>query len=262
MNIGIIGVGIVGSACKFGFEILGHSVYIHDIKLDTSIDDVLQTDIVFVCVPTPSKEDGSCDTKIVYEVISQLKDKNYIGIVAIKSTVEPGTTVKLQESFGMKNICFVPEFLRERCAIVDFTENHDICIIGTKNEEIYELVKKCHGNFPREFIKLTEEEAEFCKYFNNIYNATTIIFANSFYEACKLKNVNYTNVKNAIIKRNHINSNYLECNENFRGFGGVCLPKDTKAIANLMKNTNIRFFDNLIEENKKYKTTVFKGMRE
>ena len=262
MIVGIIGLGIVGSACKFGFELLGHSVLVHDIKLQTSIDNVLKSDIVFICVPTPSREDDACDTSIVESIVEELKNKNYSGIIAIKSTIEPGTTNRIKEKFSIEKICFVPEFLRERCAVADFTENHDLCIIGTSSDEVYELVKKCHGYYPKNFVRLTEDEAEFCKYFNNIYNATMIIFANSFYEACKIKNVNYTNIKNAITKRKHINSNYLECNENFRGFGGVCLPKDTKAISNMMKNTNIRFFDNLIEENKKYKTTVFKGMRE
>jgi UDPglucose 6-dehydrogenase len=261
LNIGIVGIGVVGSACKFGFELLGHSVSIHDIKLNTNIAEVLQTDIVYICVPTPSMDDGFCDTSIVQSVIRELKENNYSGIIAIKSTVEPGTTRKLKELYNIQKLCFVPEFLRERCSIADFTENHDVCIVGTGSDEIFEIVKECHGSFPKTFVKLTEDEAEFAKYFNNAYNATLIIFANSFFEACKIKNVNYTNVKNAVVKRNHINSNYLECNENFRGFGGVCLPKDTKALASLMKDTGIRFFDNLLEENKKYATTVFKGMR-
>lgn len=260
MNIGIIGLGIVGNACKFGFELIGHNVSIHDVKLQTKIDDVLNTEIVFICVPTPSKEDGSCDVSIVEAVISELKRHSYPGIVAIKSTVPPGTTKEMIAKFDL-NICFIPEFLRERCAVTDFTENHDICIIGTSDEQTYEKMKTCHGTLPEKFIKLTSDEAEFAKYFNNIYNATLITFANSFYEACKLKGVNYTNVKNAMINRKHINSNYLECNDNFRGFGGMCLPKDTSALAKIMENTNVKFFDNLLEENKKYKITVYKGMR-
>lgn len=260
MKIGIIGVGVVGGACKFGFELLGHELSTHDIRFDTSIDDVLNTDVVFICVPSPSADDGSCDTAIVEEVVTQLKNKNYSGVVAIKSTVEPGTTEKLAKETKM-NICFVPEFLRERCAITDFTENHDVCIIGTHDFGTFELIKKCHGNYPEKFVNLTPTEAEFCKYFNNVYNAMLIIFANSFYEACKNKDVNYTNVKNAIINRKHIHGNYLECNDNFRGFGGMCLPKDVSAMAAMMENTDIDFFKNLLEENKKYKITVFEGMR-
>lgn len=260
MNIGIIGLGVVGNACKFGFELIGHTISIHDIKLKTNIKDVLNTEVNFICVPTPSNDDGSCDLTIVEGVIAELNDAGYTGIVALKSTVPPGTTRQLSEKYKL-NICFIPEFLRERCAISDFTEKHDVCIIGTEDEATYEKIKSCHGTLPERFIKLTTEEAEFAKYYNNIYNATLITFANSFYEACSIKNVNYTNVKNAIINRKHINPNYLECNDNFRGFGGMCLPKDTLAMAHMVRNTNIKFFDNLIEENKKYKTTVHNGMR-
>jgi UDP-glucose 6-dehydrogenase len=73
MKIGIVGLGIIGSACKFGFEKLGHKVYAHDIQLDTKLEDLLNTSITYICVPTPSKEDGSCDTSIVESVINDLK---------------------------------------------------------------------------------------------------------------------------------------------------------------------------------------------
>jgi UDPglucose 6-dehydrogenase len=260
MNVGVIGVGVVGGACKFGFELIGHNVSVHDITLETAINDVLDTSAVFICVPTPRDKDGSCDVSIVEEVIYDLKALNYDGIVAIKSTVVPGTTDRLRKETGM-NICFVPEFLRERCAITDFTENHDVCILGCEDDMTFKILKDCHGSYPDEFVRLTPSEAEFCKYFNNVYNAMLIIFANSFYEACKLQGVDYTNIKNAVVKRKHIHGNYLECNDNFRGFGGMCLPKDVSAMANLMKETGVDFFDDLLDENRKYRVTVFKGMR-
>ena len=260
MNIGIVGVGIVGGACKFGFEKLGHCVKVHDIKLDTAIEDVLDTEIVFICVPTPSDPSGSCDISIVRSVVCLLAEKEYDGIIAIKSTVVPGTTEALIKETN-KEICFVPEFLRERCSITDFTENHDVCIVGTPSTAVFEKVKKAHGKFPDKFIHLTSSEAEFTKYFNNVFNATLIVFANSFYEVCKNNNVNYTNIKNAIVNRKHISDNYLDCNENFCGFGGMCLPKDTMALANLCKDINVDFFENLLKENSKYKITVYDGMR-
>ena len=87
MNIGIVGVGVVGGACKFGFELLGHNVSVHDIVLDTSLTDVMDTEAVYICVPTPRADDGSCDTTIVREVILELKERGYAGAVVIKSTV-------------------------------------------------------------------------------------------------------------------------------------------------------------------------------
>ena len=106
------------------------------------------------------------------------------------------------------------------------------------DEKSFEIVKESHGHYPKKFINVTPTEDEFCKYFNNIYNATLITLANSFYEVCKANGVDYRNVKNAIASRDHINNLYLDCNENFRGFGGVCLPKDTKAIDALCKELN------------------------
>ena len=261
MKIGIVGIGIVGGACRFGFEKLGHHVKVHDIKLDTRIDDVLNTEVVFVCVPTPTGPHGACDTSIVGDVATSLVAKGYGGIIAIKSTIVPGTVDTLIKETGKKEICFVPEFLRERCSITDFTENHDVCIIGAHDEGVFDKIREAHGKYPDKFVHLTPSEAEFSKYFNNVLNATLVVFANSFYEVCKNHDVNYTNIKNAIVNRKHISDNYLECNENFRGFGGACLPKDVLALSRLCEGTAVKFFEKILEENSKYETTVFEGMR-
>jgi len=263
MNIGVIGVGVVGEAVKSGFEKIGHKVSVHDLRLETSINDVLNTEICFLCVPTPSSEDGSCNTGIVEEVIGQLCDLGYPGVICVKSTVPPGTTKNMQQKYENNNICFVPEFLRERCAKEDFIDNHDVCIIGATSGQAFEIVRKCHGDIPEKLFRLTETEAEFCKYFNNVYNATLITFANSFYEVCKSMDIEYSNVKNAMVEREHIGNSYLNCSESLRGFGGMCLPKDTKALAHLAEKlgTGVEFFADILRENEKYEVTVFEGMR-
>jgi UDP-glucose 6-dehydrogenase len=79
MKIGIVGLGAVGTANKHGFEYLGHSVIGHDIRLDTTINDVLDTEITFLCVPTPQADDGSCDTSIIESVIKELNLYKYKG---------------------------------------------------------------------------------------------------------------------------------------------------------------------------------------
>jgi len=129
MNVGIIGIGVVGGAIRHGFEKLGHNVVVHDVKHKTKIEDVIDTDIVFVCVPTPSAPNGDCDTSIVESVVRELADLKYDGIVCIKSTVKPGTTEKLSKYYPSLNLSFVPEFLIERCSISDFIDNHDLCFI-------------------------------------------------------------------------------------------------------------------------------------
>ena len=261
-NIGIIGLGTVGKACKFGFEKLGHSVFCHDTTMQTSIEDVIDTKIVFICVPTPSRSDGSCNVEIVESVIRELKDKSYKGIIAIKSTVAPGTTQKLRDQTGL-NICFVPEFLRERCAVADFVENHVLLAVGCDDDQTYDFIKKIHGNYPKAFKRLGIIEAELLKYYSNIFNAVRIIFANEFYEVCDAVGASYEDVKDAYILTGAVPDRYLDVNDNFRGYGGVCLPKDVKAIVSLQKQLglNLSFFENLDKENSKYKTTVPNGMR-
>jgi len=263
MRVGVVGLGVVGGTIKIGMEELGNDVIGHDIQDNTSIADVLDTQLCYICVPTPSNDDGGCDTRIVESVIRDLDIRKYNGIICVKSTVAPGTTQRLAETFPSRKLAFVPEFLRERCALADFTENHDVCIIGCEDVNDFEQIKKSHGHFPRKFVRVTPTEAEFCKYFNNTYNALLITFANSFYEVCTAAGVEYEKIKGAIINRDHIVNRYLDCNKNLRGFGGVCLPKDTAAMDKLCEDldTQVRLFKNILAENKKYKMTVMKGMR-
>jgi UDPglucose 6-dehydrogenase len=264
MKIGILGLGVVGGAVYNGFLELGHQMTFYDpAKQGSKFEDVLDTEVCFICVPTPPDSEGFCDTSIVEESIEKLNSCNYRGVVAIKSTVVPGTTEGLSNQYPFLNISFVPEFLRERCAMIDFIENHDLCVIGTDSIESFNIIKKAHGTYPRSFKMVSRTEAELVKYYNNIYNATLITLANSFYEVCEELGASYSNVKNSLVLRDHINDSYLQCNENFRGFGGVCLPKDTLAISKLVQklNLDVDFFETILKENAKYKVTVYDGMR-
>ena len=87
MKIGVIGRGFVGGAITNGFENQGHEVLVHDTKLNTKIEDVLEARLLYICVPTPSSEDGSCNTDIVESVLVELSELNYDGSVCIKSTI-------------------------------------------------------------------------------------------------------------------------------------------------------------------------------
>jgi len=262
MEIGIIGCGMVGTALKNGFEYLGHKVSIADPKYNTNERNVLNTKAIFICVPTNKNEDSSCDYSIVEQVINNLIRLQYKGIIIIKSTILPGTTQKLTIKYK-RTLVFVPEFLRERCATEDFINNQDLLVIGCDNSIMAKIVKEIHGNLPTRVVYCSPSEAEAVKYFNNIYNATLITFANSFCAVCDKIGVNYNNVKNIAVMRKHINNVYLRCNNELRGFGGYCLPKDTAAFDFLAKTLKIdvKFFENILTENAKYKTTVFKGMR-
>ena len=264
MKIGIVGVGAVGSANKKGFEFLQHNVVVHDIKLKTKIQDVCDTEINYICVPTPQADNGSCDTSIIERVIDELGQCNYKGIIAIRSTVVPGFTQSMIEKFNHLTICFVPEFLRERCAEDDFINNHKLLAVGTHDIWVYRKVIRSHGQLPEHTEHLTPNEAEVLKYFNNVYAALRVTFANNMYEICEKLDCDYTTIKNAYIKTGKATDMYLDVNPSLRGYGGMCLPKDTIAIASLMKKLNIdlKLIQSIHDDNLQFKKTVFNGMRE
>jgi UDPglucose 6-dehydrogenase len=264
MKLGIIGLGAVGTANKDGFEYLCHSVVVHDIKLDTTIQDILDTEIAFLCVPTPQADDGSCDTSIIESVIKELNLYNYKGIVAIRSTVVPGFTQRMIDTYRNLTICFVPEFLRERCAADDFINNHKLLAIGTHDIWVYHKLVKAHGELPEHTEHLTPNEAEVLKYYNNVYAALRVTFANVMYEICEKLDCDYTTIKNAYVKTGKAIDMYLDVNPSLRGYGGMCLPKDTQAIASLINELglDLELIKSIHHDNSKFKKTVFNGLRE
>lgn len=264
MIIGIVGLGAVGSANLKGFQHLGHEVRTHDILHSSSLEDVLESEVVFICVPSPSLPDGSCDTSIIESVIVGLSNLNYKGVVAIRSTVIPGFTQSMIDIYKNLTICFVPEFLRERCAETDFIHNHKLLAIGTNDEWVYQKIVKAHKNLPQHTKHLTPNEAEILKYFNNVYAALRVTFANIMYEVCEKLDCDYTAIKNTYIKTGKATDMYLDVNPSLRGYGGMCLPKDIKALNSLLKKLNLNFslLESIDQDNDKFMKTVFKGMRE
>lgn len=251
MQIGIVGLGVVGKAHKFGFEKIGQTVLVHDILLETNITDVLDTEVCYICVPTPSKASGECDVSIVEEVVQELIEINYSGVLAIKSTVTPGTTSKLNAKHKTSKICFVPEFLRERSPEIDFIENQKVLAIGTTNQEVFEIVKKSHGILPEKTILLKPIEAELLKYYSNVYNALRVVFANEMYEICTYLNADYTAIVEAFKSRKTSTGQYLTVNENWRGYGGMCVLGNMKI---LLKDKVYETIENLY--NKHYRGAI------
>ena len=264
MKLGVIGIGAVGSAISKGFEYIGHEVVGYDIKIpETSIEDTLDTEINFITVGTPTGPNQECDLTAVNSVIGQLSKLEYKGLVALKSTIEPGTTQRLMSEYPNLNMCFVPEFLRERCAYEDFVYNNNILVVGTDSDENYDLIVKAHGSLPFHKVKMSIIESELMKYFSNTYKAMRITFANSFHRVAEHFGANYDAIKDAFLFHGVGEGHYLNVNKEFGGYGGMCLPKDTKAMKVLCKKYNIdvdifRFID---EENDKFVKKVPKGMR-
>ncbi len=257
MKIGVIGRGFVGGAITNGFENQGHEVLVHDTKLNTKIENVLESRLLYICVPTPSSEDGSCNTDIVESVLVELSELNYDGSVCIKSTIVPGTTQKFRQQFNNLNISFVPEFLREKTAVEDFLYNNNVLVIGSDNDETISLVKESHGVLPTHTVTMTPTEAELTKYFSNTYKAMRVTFANAFYNLCQTMGSDYDKVRDAFLFHGVGDGHYLKVNKQYGGFGGTCLPKDSKALAKLVDDLGLPMdiFKVIVSDNDKFTKT-------
>jgi nucleotide sugar dehydrogenase len=198
MRIGIVGQGYVGSAVR---EVFSKHYEINTFDLNgkcncIDIEDLVdKSDIIFVCVPTPMKKDGSCDTSIVESVVDEIDDVDITDkIVAIKSTIPPGTTNRLNKKCKNISVIFNPEFLTEANFIDDFKNQNRIIIGGerpstTKLRQVYSLV------FPdAKIVKTGSITAEMVKYFTNTFLATKVSFANEMKMLCDELNIDYDKV--------------------------------------------------------------------
>jgi len=263
--IGFIGLGMVGKAI---YDVLSetYNTCFYDIKIPNSkIQDILQSDIIFIAVPTLPDENNKCDLSILNNILDELDIFKYKGIICIKSTITPETTITYINKYNNDKICFCPEFLKERCAYDDFKYNNKICIIGTINSDVFDLIKTIHSNICSEFRMVHPTEAELTKYFQNVFNTNRILFANAFYEVCKHNNVNYNNIIENLVVRDEIDKKYMLCNEDMRGPSGPCLVKDTLAFNEYVNSLPIKnkpsIFTTLVNDMKIYPKTVIEGTR-
>jgi len=240
MKIGIVGQGYVGTAVKTVFE-KHYETNTFDLNgkcncksMDELIDN---SDIIFVCVPTPMKKDGSCDTSIVEGVVGELNALALTRqcsnrIIAIKSTIPPGTTNRLNKNHEFVSVIFNPEFLTEANFIEDFRNQSRIIIGGerpstTKLRQVYSLV------FPdATIVKTGSKTAEMVKYMTNTFLATKVSFANEMFQICDMLNIDYDKVVEYSTYDERLGKSHwaVPGPDGDLGFGGHCLPKDTQAL--------------------------------
>jgi len=266
MKIGSIGRGMVGEAIYQGLKNIGNEMVYYDPKFkESKLEDILDTDAVFISVPTLPNEKNECDLSILIDVLDKLHELKYNGVICIKSTITPGTTQKMIDKYNNDNICFCPEFLRERCAYEDFMFNNKICLVGTNSENAFSVIKDIHEKISDNFKMVSPIEAELTKYMQNVYNTYRVLFANGFYEVCKHNNVEYDSVLNSLLYRNELDDKYMRCNEKMRGPSGPCLVKDSLAFNEYVKKLNLplqpEIFQTIVNDMQLYPRTVIEGTR-
>ena len=266
MKIGLIGRGMVGDAIYQGLQDLKHTMSFYDPKYpESKFEDILVTDCVFVAVPTLPNEKNECDVTILKSVLDSLQKHQYSGVICIKSTITPGTTQKLIDTYKNDKICFCPEFLKERCAYDDFMLRNPICIVGTVSNDAFEIIQSVHMPISKVFKMVSPTEAELTKYMQNVYNTNRILFANAFYEVCKHSGVEYESVLESLLERKEMDGKYMHCSEELRGPSGPCLVKDTLAFNEYVKTLDLNvkptLFQTMVDDMKLYKRTVIAGTR-
>ncbi|MFL3000357.1 MAG: hypothetical protein ACJZZ9_07860 [Cytophagales bacterium] len=245
-KLGIIGHGYVGESQSFAFS-PSFDVRVYDkdsLKSTHTLDEVLDSDFIFVCVPTPMKKDGSQDLSFVESFFKTAKDGP---IYIIKSTIIPGTTNLLNEKFKNLKIIFSPEFLTERTAKLDILTQTRIILGGDKVltgkvRKIYDIRFK-----NKTIIETDSLTAEYIKYMNNTFFASKVSIMNEFYRLANRLGVDWETALYGFVSDQRIGDSHLNVPgpDGKLGFGGTCFPKDINAFITFAKKNNINM--NILE---------------
>jgi len=188
-----------------------------------------EADFIIICVPTDfDEESSSFDTSILENVLDDAITNNSDALVIIRSTIPVGYSDQAREKYQTKNIIFSPEFLREHSAMHDVL-NPSRIIVGNDSElstDFAELISESTENKP-EIILMPSSDAEAVKLFSNTYLAMRVAFFNELDTFSIAKGLSTENVIKGVSADPRIGMKYN--NPSF-GYGGYCLPKDTKQL--------------------------------
>ncbi len=235
-----------------GFEEILNQV---EIRATSTYDGLVDSDYIYICVGTPSNNDGSIAVRFLTEVVEQIartldKIRDYC-VIVVKSTVTPGTSeeliLPLLESSGKKagadfGLCVSPEFLREGKAIYDFM-NPDRIIIGEFDKRSGDRLEEVYRNFKAPMVRTNLRTAEMIKLASNAFLATKISFINEIGNVCKQLGIDAYDVARGMGLDQRIGNKFLNPGI---GFGGSCLPKDLRAL--IEKSRQSQYEPKLLKE--------------
>ena len=244
MQVAVIGCGFVGSTVADFLE--SHLVTVHRVdpaKYSLTIDDIKhKTQAFILCLPTPEREDGSCDDSAVKAVIGMLPSNKPI---LLKSTVTPDLM-----GYYPSNVTYNPEFLREAHAREDF-QKQELFILGGENEEHMQFWENLIvPHLDKTIVKrMSRTTASMIKYTHNAWLALKVAFFHELYLNTKYtKDFNYSELTSTLGYMKNIGPSHMIAPnlEGKFGYGGHCFPKDVKALTNLTDHSILK---QLIETN-------------
>lgn len=232
---------------------------------------VTASDISFIAVGTPSTREGHLNLNYIYTVAQQigeaLRDKNTFHVIAIRSTVFPGTNRRVGEIIAEasgktrnKDFAIVsnPEFLREGTSVHDFL-NPPLTLVGSDSERATDMFRELYKDIPADFIETDIRVAEIMKYVNNTFHALKIVFGNEVGNICKALDIDSHKVMDIFCRDRQLNISPYYFKPGF-AYGGSCLPKDTKALRTLARDhyIDVPVIDHIEKSNELQKANAVK----
>jgi len=285
-SISIIGLGYVGAVSTACLANLGHRVVgvdvdtlkvnqiaegtspIHEKDLGRLLNEgveaelisattdmsraVVNTDVTFVSVGTPTSEDGGCDYRYIVsaarEIGRALAIKRSYHVIVMRCSIPPGATLnvmvpeiemasglKMGEDFG---VCFNPEFLREGTAVADFDEPPKT-VVGANDQRAADLVSQIYAPVDENILHTSIEVAEMVKYVDNVWHANKVCFGNEIGRICKPLGIDSHKVMDIFVQDTKLNLSPYYLKPGF-AYGGSCLPKEVRAVAHLAEKIGVR----------------------
>lgn len=250
LTIGFIGQGWIGKNYADDFEERGHNIIRYDNQnYTTNKDKIKDCDIVLVAVPTPTTPEGF-DDSILQEVLS-LVGKGKIAL--IKSTVQVGTTKKMQDLHPDIIVMHSPEFLTEKTAAYDarHPDRNIIGITDINNKDLYAKAEIVSSVLAKALYNkiMQVENAEMIKYGGNCWFYFKVVFMNMLYDLAKEKNLDYETIKEGMKHDARIGPTHLDVvHQGGRGAGGHCFIKDFEAFIEMLDSVNLKDQKKVCEE--------------
>jgi len=237
-----VGRGFVGDALYRSFKSRGVDLKSYDkFKKIGKVEDVFDTDILFLCLPTPFFEHNGFDKSAILSVCEILHKNNYNGLVVIKSTVEPGTTRQLGERF-LLNMAHNPEFLTARTNYEDFDNQEHIMLGKVYDSNLFDKLIVFYSNLYRnaKVSVCSSSESESAKLFLNSFYAAKVQFFNELYQLCNNIDVDFDRVRDLMLLNGWIGKPHTSVPgpDGQTSYGGECFPKDTSALELFMEKND------------------------